>query len=140
MPARPGAVVVSRGVVDMPETSTGPVGGITVVEHPDCTVAHLWGEIDDALRDQASTALMRALDRDLPVVLDTSEVRFIDSTGIAFLVQFCRVGRDDGLSVRLHEPPKVVSDVLEMLGMRDMFEDEPSGGREPEGRSPHAVS
>ncbi|WP_024287978.1 STAS domain-containing protein [Cellulomonas sp. KRMCY2] len=119
----------------MPETRAAPVGGITVVEQADCTVAHLWGEIDESLRDQASTALMRALDRDLPVVLDTSEVRFIDSTGVAFLIQFCRVGRDDGLSVRLHEPPQVVTDVLEMLGMRDMFDDEPSGRREPEVRS-----
>ena len=34
----------------MTDTMRDPVGGITVVEEQDSTVAHLWGEIDEALR------------------------------------------------------------------------------------------
>ena len=101
---------------------TGPVGGITVVERPDRTVARLWGEIDEALREQASTALARALDRELPVVIETSEVDFIDSTGIAFLIQFCRIGREEGLAVTLANPPPIVANVLTLLGLDEMFE------------------
>ena len=109
-------------------TSVGPVGGITVVERPGMTVARLWGEIDKALRDQASSALVRALDRGLPVVIETGEVTFIDSTGIAFLIQFCRIGREEGLRVTLANPPPLVSDVLTMLGLEEMFAGPPSPG------------
>ncbi len=97
------------------------VGGITVAETAETTVAHLWGEIDDALREQASTALSRALTRDLPVVLDAGEVTFIDSTGIAFLIQFLRVGREEGLPVTLRNAPSLVTDVLQLLGLEDLF-------------------
>ena len=107
-----------------------PVGGITVVEEAGTTTARLWGEIDEALREQASSALVRALDRELPVVLDASEVEFIDSTGIAFLIQFCRIGREEGLPVTLHNPPQLVTDVLAMLGLDRMF-DQVTGSQDP---------
>ena len=89
---------------------------------------------------------MRAIDRDLPVVLDASDVRFIDSTGIAFLIQFCRIGREEGLPVQLRNPPELVSDVLAMLGLEHMFAtvdtttgDEPAAPGAPvEGGSPSA--
>ena len=111
----------------MIQTSGGPVGGITVVEAPAVTTARLWGEIDEALRDQASSALMRALDRGLPVVIETSEVTFIDSTGIAFLIQFCRIGREEGLKVVLADPPPLVADVLTVLGLQELFDGVPQG-------------
>jgi anti-anti-sigma factor len=106
----------------MTEPTDEPVGGITVIERPDVTVARLWGEVDEALREQASSALARALDRELPVVIETSEVEFIDSTGIAFLIQFCRIGREEGLLVTLANPPAIVSSVLTMLGLDEMFD------------------
>ena len=106
----------------MTDTPEGPVGGITVMEGSDATTARLWGEIDEGLRDQASSALVRALDCGRPVVIQTSEVTFIDSTGIAFLIQFCRLGREEGLRVVLADPPPIVRDVLTMLGLDDMFD------------------
>lgn len=105
----------------MDGTDQHAVGGITVAETDDATVAHLWGEIDEALREQASSALSRALTRDLPVVLDAEQVTFIDSTGIAFLIQFLRVGREEGLPVTLRNPPALVTDVLDLLGLEDLF-------------------
>ncbi|WP_182111419.1 MULTISPECIES: STAS domain-containing protein [unclassified Actinotalea] len=106
----------------MAGTDQHAVGGITVAERDDSTVAHLWGEIDEALREQASIALSRALTRDLPVVLDAAQVTFIDSTGIAFLIQFMRVGREEGLPVTLRNPPSLVTDVLELLGLQGLFD------------------
>ena len=90
-------------------------GGIALVERADVSVVDMWGEIDIALRNEASAALARAFERDLPVVVDTSRVTFIDSAGVAFLVQLCRIGRDEGLRVSLHRPPAAVLDVLRML-------------------------
>ncbi|MBX9243402.1 STAS domain-containing protein [Actinotalea ferrariae] len=106
----------------MDETSERAVGGITVAETGGTTVAYLWGEIDEALREQASSAMSRALTRDLPVVLDAGEVTFIDSTGIAFLIQFLRVGREEGLPVTLRNAPPLVTDVLQLLGLEDLFD------------------
>lgn len=96
------------------------VSGIGLLEEPGRSVLQMWGEVDSALRPDASGALARALDRNLPVVIDTSKVEFIDSTGIAFLVQVCTIGRDEGLDVTLVDPPAVVSDVLAMLGVDEL--------------------
>jgi anti-anti-sigma factor len=96
-------------------------GGIRLIEEPGASVVDMWGEIDVALRSEASAALANALERDVPVVIDTSKVTFMDSTGIAFLVQFYTIGSEEGLSVTLRDPPSVVTDVLEMLGVIEMF-------------------
>lgn len=120
----------------MSPRSGGPVGGITVTETIDATTAYLWGEIDDALREQASSALARALSRNVPVVLDAGQVRFIDSTGIAFLIQFCRIGQEEGLEVILRNAPPIVTDVLEMLGLSAMFQIVHTGADEADEASP----
>jgi len=96
-------------------------GTIALAEEPERTVVVLKGEIDVALRAEASAALANALERDLPVVIDASEVTFADSTGIAFLVQFVTIGHDEGLDVTLHDPPQVIVEVLDMLGVRELL-------------------
>ena len=102
-------------------TSIGAIGGIHLNEEVGHSVVDMWGEVDGALRPEASVALASALDRDLPVVIDTSRVTFIDSTGIAFLVQFYTIGREEGLEVTLRNPPAVVSDILAMLGVDEFL-------------------
>ncbi|MBE7701067.1 STAS domain-containing protein [Oerskovia sp. Sa1BUA8] len=105
----------------MTPSRTTTTGGITLFEQPETSVVDMWGEIDVALRSEASAALANALDRDVPVVIDTSKVTFMDSTGIAFLVQFYTIGSEEGLQVSLRNPPTVVTDVLEMLGVIEIF-------------------
>lgn len=94
-------------------------GGIDVIETTDRSTVRLWGEIDGALRDEASAALASSLERDLPVSIDTRDVTFIDSTGVAFLVQFCAIGVHEDLQVALSAPSPVVADVVDMLDIRD---------------------
>lgn len=101
--------------------SNSKTGGIELDEEPRATVVRLWGEIDVALRDEASAAMASALQRNLPVVIDTREVSFIDSTGIAFLVQFYNIGSAEGLAVSLPDAPERVTSVLEMLGLAEFF-------------------
>ncbi|QFU98611.1 hypothetical protein KDY119_02127 [Luteimicrobium xylanilyticum] len=96
-------------------------GTIALVEERDRTVVVLTGEIDVALRAEASAALANALERDLPVVIDATEVTFADSTGIAFLVQFVTIGHDEGLDVTLLDPPQIIVEVLDMLGVRELL-------------------
>ncbi|QJW38388.1 STAS domain-containing protein [Cellulosimicrobium protaetiae] len=113
-----GAVLVQE--LERSDVESG-TGGIRLLEEPEASVVDMWGEIDVALRSEASAALANALERDVPVVIDTSKVTFMDSTGIAFLVQFYTIGSEEGLSVTLRNPPTVVTDVLEMLGVIDIF-------------------
>ncbi|WP_166848566.1 STAS domain-containing protein [Isoptericola sp. BMS4] len=96
-------------------TSEARTGGIALRERPDASVVDMWGEIDISLRNEAGAALAQAFERDLPVVVDTSHVTFIDSAGVAFLIQLCRIGRDEGLHVSVHRPPPAVRDVLHLL-------------------------
>jgi len=91
-------------------------GGIDLVRTANASVVRMWGEIDAALRSEASAALVGALERDLPVVVDATRVDFIDSAGVAFLVQLCALGRDEGLQVSLRNPPEVVGEVLRLVG------------------------
>lgn len=99
----------------------GYAGGIALEETPEASLVSMWGEIDVALRGEADAALANALEREEPVVIDTSRVTFIDSTGIAFLVQLYARGTAGGLRVTLLKPPTVVADVLEMLGVDGVF-------------------
>lgn len=108
-------------------------------EQPETSVVDMWGEIDVALRSEASAALANALDRDMPVVIDTSKVTFMDSTGIAFLVQLYTIGTEEGLQVSLRNPPNVVTDVLEMLGVIDIFPGLPALDLQHPVDIPHAV-
>lgn len=112
----------------MSDPSGSPVGGISVSESHDRTTAYLWGEVDESLRQQAGPALTLALERGRPLVLDASRVEFIDSGGVAFLIQLCTVARQEGVTVTLHEPPRVVTEVLELLGLSEMFDEPPASG------------
>ncbi len=98
-----------------------PVGGINMEVSEVKSRVVLWGEIDGALRSEASGVLASALERELPVVIDLESVTFMDSTGIAFLVQFCTIGADEGIDVVVRKPPQLVRDVIEMLGIAELL-------------------
>ncbi|WP_246012223.1 STAS domain-containing protein [Myceligenerans xiligouense] len=91
----------------------------------EATVVKMSGEIDISVRSQAGAALKQVLDRSCPVVVDTSAVTFMDSTGALFLAQLRMLGSEDGICVRLAEQSVVVSNLLEMLGVDAMFCDNP---------------
>lgn len=100
----------------------GALGAITVTETTGATITHLSGEIDEAVRGQASDALSVMLRRGLPMVLDTTGVTFIDSMGIAFLIQCSRFGTDQGVTVTLPDPPENVALLLEIAGAAPLFD------------------
>jgi anti-anti-sigma factor len=54
-----------------------------VVEEADCTIVMISGEIDMSNADDLSKALDEAAARGLPVVVDATELAFIDSAGFA---------------------------------------------------------
>ncbi len=99
-----------------PPGADPPAGSIHVEPADGRTVIRLVGEIDAALRDQASAGMAAALVAGLPVLLDATRATFVDSSGIAFVLQLNLAASEAGLPVRLLDPRRVLADVLAVVG------------------------
>lgn len=98
---------------------------ITARDDGTVTTVRLSGEIDVTTRDQGRRAIAAAATGGLPVVIDLSEVRFIDSSGVAFLLQCHRACTGAGLDCRLRDVPRQAQVVLDVLGLRSVLPVEP---------------
>ena len=94
---------------------------ITVERTDDATLVVLRGEIDAGLRSAASDCMVGVIAAGGPVVVDTTEVSFIDSSGMAFLLQLHRVVSDAGRHVVLRDPSGIVTDLLALVGLPSLF-------------------
>jgi len=92
-------------------------GTIRVEAQQDRTVVVLVGEIDAALRDEASACMGLALVTGNPVVVDSTHATFIDSSGIAFVLQLHLAATEARIPVTLRDPHRVLRDVLDMVGL-----------------------
>lgn len=79
------------------------------------TVIRLVGEIDADLRAQASDCMGLALMHGLPIVVDAQAATFVDSAGIAFVLQLYMAAREADIPVTLHDPQHVLRDVLSVV-------------------------
>lgn len=79
------------------------------------TVVKLVGEIDADLRAQASDCMGLALMHGLPIVVDAQAATFVDSAGIAFVLQLYMAAREADIPVTLHDPGHVLRDVLSVV-------------------------
>ncbi len=103
---------VAGGIEVHPEYAPGDTGGRRAV-------VRLWGEIDHSLRPDASEAMMALLGHDGPVVADLADLTFIDSAGLAFLLQLQRWCADGGHRLVLADPPVLLLDLLDAVGASD---------------------
>jgi anti-anti-sigma factor len=92
-------------------------GGIEVADDEVTALVRLWGEVDATLRDQASAAMVELLRRGGPYVVDVAELTFIDSSGVAFILQLHRLAMDEGSTAVLRDPSGLVTDVLKLIGL-----------------------
>lgn len=106
------------------EPTLEPAGQILVEAAPTRTIVRLVGEIDAALRDEASASMAAALVAGLPVLLDATGATFVDSSGVAFVVQLHLAAGQAGLEVRLLDPKRVLVDVLSVVGVAIPSSDE----------------
>ncbi|QAY64049.1 anti-sigma factor antagonist [Xylanimonas allomyrinae] len=106
----------------------GTVSGIACRSTAEGTIVTLWGEVDAALREAASEAMavLAAHVSGVPVIIEARDVSFIDSSGVAFILQVYVLGQETGTPVSLREPSDAVVEVLDMVGI---------GGRIPVIRS-----
>jgi anti-sigma B factor antagonist len=77
------------------------------------------GEVDESTAELLRGALARVLDRcgSAPVVVDLAEVSFMDSTGVAVLVQAQQRAAADGCALSVVNPQPVVRRVMEVTGV-----------------------
>lgn len=99
--------------------SPRPTGGIEVVAEDDGSRVILWGEVDVTLRDQAGEAMTEVVLRGGPVVVDAGRVDFLDSTGLAFVLQLVNATREAGCGIVLRDPPESVVTLIDMVGLHD---------------------
>jgi anti-anti-sigma factor len=115
------------------ELEHDPGSGISCQHHEKGTYLTLWGEVDAALREAASDAMSTVVARPpgIPIVLDVRDVTFLDSSGVAFILQIYMLGQETGSPVQLLEPSDAVTEVLDMVGMGGRIpiirEEQPAG-------------
>jgi anti-sigma B factor antagonist len=87
---------------------------------PGCREIGIEGELDLAVADRLRDALERALAESEEILIRLESCEFIDSTGIAVLVQAHRRAADDGKrAVAICTPSSQVFRVLEVSGLTD---------------------
>jgi anti-anti-sigma factor len=89
---------------------------------PDALTMYLYGEFDYGSREVFESAFSERLREKAPLILDLTELAFIDSTSIRALFK-AKSDSDQGgveLAVRLPDEGQV-HDILSIAGVRDVF-------------------
>jgi len=85
------------------------------------TTVALHGEVDVLTVDQVRVALTDALAADpSEIVVDLSDLTFIDSTGLGALVFGFQRARDTGVGFRLAHPSRAVHQILVLSGLLEV--------------------
>jgi anti-sigma B factor antagonist len=90
-------------------------------EHPQYTLVELDGEIDLHSSPAARTLVLTALQRGRPVLVDLSAVSYIDSSGVANLVEGYQLARHQGLAFALIGVSDAAENVLKLARLDQVF-------------------
>ncbi|HEX4521855.1 MAG TPA: STAS domain-containing protein [Gaiellaceae bacterium] len=86
-------------------------------------IIRLAGEIDLSNAEQVQRRLESATDGCSEVVMDLSQVEYLDSRGLRLIKQICNKAEREGAGLRLVAPPgSVARQVLELARMHDYVE------------------
>ncbi|RMI14478.1 anti-sigma factor antagonist [Cellulomonas triticagri] len=111
--------------MDPTDSTPAPLGGIEVTTAHGRTVVRLRGEVDGALRAEASASMAQALASTAPILVDATDLTFIDSSGLAFVLQLHLAAGETGQQMTLHDPGRELIDKLDLIGMADVIPLEP---------------
>lgn len=79
------------------------------------------GDVDLAVFPKFQAEAEAYAGKDADVVLECSDVRFLDSMGLRVLVEFRRAVTEAGHTFTLADPSHAVSRVLELAGVQSLF-------------------
>lgn len=93
-------------------------------EHEPEPVIYLAGEMDLECADHLRQAVMGAADGAERVILDFSDVTFIDSSGTGIFVRLCLDLQVSGVALRARSLPQAVRQVFDMLKVEALVGEE----------------
>jgi anti-sigma B factor antagonist len=128
-----GSAVRSPGTTHQGDMKVVPVGSedevpvAIAVDQPGegPAVVKLSGEMDVANAGEVSACLNELIEAGADVVIDLSDLQFIDSTGLGVLVSAGGRARQGGQRIKLRAPGKNVASTLSMTGLDRVFTIEP---------------
>ncbi len=88
---------------------------VSLDDHGRVVVVHVRGEVDTATAPQMGEVVDAQLERRRRVVLDLSEVEFIDLHGLAVLMRASRRARADGGTFALGRPSACVRRLMDLV-------------------------
>lgn len=100
---------------------------IAVSELDGSQILAVAGEIDLDTSPDLWTELQLALKQSKPVMVDLQGVEYIDSSGVAVLIQGLKHASRTGTSYRLRDPSPRVMAVLELAQLPKLFDIERTG-------------
>ncbi|MGH9016767.1 MAG: STAS domain-containing protein [Acidimicrobiales bacterium] len=104
---------------------------VTESGQPDVPVLSVGGEVDVASAPELHAHLHRIIEQNTSdIIVDTTEVTFIDSTGLGVLVDAEKTMRDTGRQMRLVVNQPQIIRVLELTGLDEVFTIVPSANDE----------
>ncbi|MCU1429485.1 MAG: putative anti-sigma factor antagonist [Actinomycetia bacterium] len=103
-----------------------PLLVVTVEREGRSAIVRIEGEVEFATAPRLrATLLDLAHQGALPVILDLSEVSFLDSAGISLLIQAKKRLANGGSDLVLRAPQRNVRRVLEISGVTELFSIQP---------------
>jgi anti-sigma B factor antagonist len=109
------AAVLDRGFAH-------PRFSVLTETHGRASVIRTFGEVDIASAKSLEKEIRSAFESEAEAVLvDLSEVSFIDSTGLSVLVAMAAVSNSDGRRLRIVRVSPTVQRAFEVSGLRDSF-------------------
>lgn len=92
-----------------------------VREEEKATIITLSGDVDLQNSHQARSILLAGVERNLPVFVDMSQVDYIDSSGIASLVEGLQIARKQGCELALVSVSEQALKVLRLARLDQVF-------------------
>jgi anti-sigma B factor antagonist len=92
-----------------------------IEENDDCTILHLTGEIDLSRSPAARSAILDCLQQQQNLLVDLAEVSYIDSSGVASLVEGFQVSRQNNLAFALIGVSDAAMNVLRLARLDQVF-------------------
>jgi anti-sigma B factor antagonist len=100
-----------------------PFRVVLTTEH-DRVIAALHGDLDAATRDDYATRLRDIVHGpERTIVVDATELHFIDSAGVAAVVRTSIAAGDQGKTFRIERAPRNIRRVFEITGLAYLLAD-----------------
>ena len=94
---------------------------VRIASEPPYTLIHLTGDVDLNSSPQARTAILEALTRNAALFVDLSQVTYMDSSGVASLVEGYQTARRQNLRFGLVAVAPPVRGVLRLARLDRVF-------------------